>query len=261
MTARFSQLLWAVLIYLLICGLYWVHSPSLYSYLNSITAWAKVSSNQSRLLEPIFLGKVFFQFTTLFWETFFIMSFNNSTSSTDVSAVPVASWTYLSCIFTVATILSIFCNGVLILFFITDRDLRTPFNIYMINVLTANFLCSCVQNPLEVVNNIYPNFWLGPSVCTLYQYGAYVLQVVFDDHPSMYQCLFTRNTCTVGTLTSWQSRESISTVLCHFIRFKRLNDQGGATVEIESCDCQEMRGPTIYKTRVNRIVSGKYFSQ
>ena len=69
-TARFSQLLWAVLIYLLICGLYWVHSPGLYSYLNSITACSKVNSNQSRRLASIFLEKVFFQFSPLFWETY-----------------------------------------------------------------------------------------------------------------------------------------------------------------------------------------------
>lgn len=90
-----------------------------------------------------------------------------------------ATWTYLPCLFTFATILSILFNGSLMLVFITDRDLRTPFNVYMMNLLTANFLCSAVQNPLEIINSIYPTFWLGPQVCTLYQYGAYVLQVIY----------------------------------------------------------------------------------
>ena len=50
---------------------------------------------------------------------------------------------------------------------------------------------------------------------------------------------------TVGPLISWQSRDSISTVLCHFVRFKSPNEQGGATVESEPRDCQDMRGPTV----------------
>ena len=44
---------------------------------------------------------------------------------------------------------------------------------------------------------------------------------------------------------SWQSRDSISTVLCHFVRFRSPNEQGGATVEIESRDCHETRGSTV----------------
>ena len=43
---------------------------------------------------------------------------------------------------------------------------------------------------------------------------------------------------------SW-SRDSISTVLCHSIPFKRPNEQGGATVEIESRDKEDMREPTV----------------
>ena len=34
----------------------------------------------------------------------------------------------------------------------------------------------------------------------------------------------------------------MSTVLCHSVAFNSPNEQGGATVEIESCDCQDMRG-------------------
>ena len=50
---------------------------------------------------------------------------------------------------------------------------------------------------------------------------------------------------TVESLISWQSRDSISTVLCHSIGFRSPNEQSGATVEIKSRDCQDMRGCTL----------------
>ena len=50
---------------------------------------------------------------------------------------------------------------------------------------------------------------------------------------------------TVEPLISWQSHDSISTVLCHSISFNSPNKQGGATVEIGSRDCQDMRGPSV----------------
>ena len=43
-----------------------------------------------------------------------------------------------------------------------------------------------------------------------------------------------------------QSRDSLSTAVCHSIRFKSPNELGGATVEIESRDCQGTRGSTVY---------------
>ena len=51
---------------------------------------------------------------------------------------------------------------------------------------------------------------------------------------------------TVKPLMSWQSRDSISIVLCHSVRFESPNKQGGATVEIESGDCPDMGGPTTH---------------
>ena len=50
---------------------------------------------------------------------------------------------------------------------------------------------------------------------------------------------------TVQSLISRQSRDSISTVLCHSTQFKSWNDQCGATVEIESRDCPDMRDSTL----------------
>ena len=88
-----------------------------------------------------------------------------------------AQWAALPKIFTVATTLSILFNCLLMLVFALDRNLHTPFNVYLINLLTANLLLSTIQNPLEIINNVYPTaFWPGPTVCTFYIYAQYVLQ-------------------------------------------------------------------------------------
>ena len=46
---------------------------------------------------------------------------------------------------------------------------------------------------------------------------------------------------TVEPVISWPSRDSTSTVQCYSVRSKSPNEQGGATVEIESCDWQGLR--------------------
>ena len=53
---------------------------------------------------------------------------------------------------------------------------------------------------------------------------------------------------TVDSLISWQSRDSISTGLCHFIQIKSPNDEGGATIEVESRDFQDVRDFTVATT-------------
>ena len=47
---------------------------------------------------------------------------------------------------------------------------------------------------------------------------------------------------TVESLMSWQSRDPISTVLCHSKLLESPNEQGGATVGSKSRDCQDMKG-------------------
>ena len=64
-------------------------------------------------------------------------------------------------------------------------------------------------------------------------------------------------TTTVEPLKSIRSRDLISTVLCHSIPFERPNEQGGATVEIESRDRGDMREPTVSGGLSSRIWKGK----
>ena len=59
--------------------------------------------------------------------------------------------------------------------------------------------------------------------------------------------------------TPEQSRDSISTVLCHWIRFNNPSEQGGDTVEIESRDCQNMRGSTVKSEQFQPFFQRKLF--
>ena len=63
--------------------------------------------------------------------------------------------------------------------------------------------------------------------------------------PYNYICSKWTVVCTVASLISIQSRDSISTLLCPSIRFKSTNDQCGATVEIESRNCMLMGAATV----------------
>ena len=69
-------------------------------------------------------------------------------------------------------------------------------------------------------------------------------------------------TCTVESLTAGQTRDWISTVFYHLVRLESPNDPCGATVGIESRDCQDMRDSIVCVTvyvpghiEVNRLVS------
>ena len=55
--------------------------------------------------------------------------------------------------------------------------------------------------------------------------------------------------CTVELLISLQSRDSISTVLCHSRRFNGPNEQDGATVDIESSHCQDVRSSIVFEKK------------
>ena len=58
-----------------------------------------------------------------------------------------------------------------------------------------------------------------------------------------------RRVNTVSSLMSPRSRDSISTGLCHSTPFERPNEQGGATVEIESRDRRDMKEPTVLPSK------------
>ena len=67
---------------------------------------------------------------------------------------------------------------------------------------------------------------------------------------ALFLCTENRLYSTVEPLKSWQSHDLIFTVSCHSLRFKSPNEQGGTRVEIESRDCQDLKGSTIQSSHL-----------
>ena len=69
----------------------------------------------------------------------------------------------------------------------------------------------------------------------------------FTDHENQKRTLKWIFSNTVEPLISPRSRGSISTLLCHSMPFERPNEQGDATVDIESRDRGDMKEFTLSK--------------
>ena len=89
---------------------------------------------------------------------------NNSTDNNPLFWTPISSFIIFILISGISTNLSV------ILLFLKNASLRTPFTIYLVNLLLANMMCSVVYYPFELLNNFYAVWWTGSAVCTFYQY-------------------------------------------------------------------------------------------
>lgn len=86
------------------------------------------------------------------------------------------SWNFPAVYTTVCSILVIIFNGSVLVAILINHDLRTrPFSIYLMFLMTFNICFVASQNPLEVINDIYPTWWLSAGWCRLYHYSQNVL--------------------------------------------------------------------------------------
>ncbi|OQV11952.1 hypothetical protein BV898_13747 [Hypsibius exemplaris] len=60
--------------------------------------------------------------------------------------------------------------------FILRSHLRTSFNIYLMNLATANFLYALIQNPPDVINHLYNGWFLGSFYCSVLIFGLYIFE-------------------------------------------------------------------------------------
>ncbi|GAV02954.1 hypothetical protein RvY_13454 [Ramazzottius varieornatus] len=90
------------------------------------------------------------------------------------SAVPVFSLI----IFIAATV----ANGFVLYLFARHRHLRTPFNIYVLNLVIATLIETLLQLPLYLINNLRPHWWLGSTACSIYLYGNTIQGVMVCSH-------------------------------------------------------------------------------
>ena len=114
-----------------------------------------------------------------------ISSNDSLLSNTNVTTDPaLLQWNALSAFTLVLLITGTLGNGGLLLLFLKDRTLRTPFNVYLINLLTANFVCVVFLYPMDLMTNLHSSHWLlGNRACSLYIYTTYVIEAgIFHSH-------------------------------------------------------------------------------
>lgn len=86
----------------------------------------------------------------------------------------VAEWSAFAISTLIIFLLVLSTNGVTLCMFIKDNRLRTPFGVFLMFLLAANILFALLQNPLEIINNLYPKWWLGSGWCSVYIYATYI---------------------------------------------------------------------------------------
>ncbi|OQV19859.1 hypothetical protein BV898_06129 [Hypsibius exemplaris] len=107
----------------------------------------------------------------------------NLTTKRDVSP----QWTLIPIFYIVTAVVGFLGNGTILFLFAWDRTLRRKykaFNVYVVNLLSANMCCILVMYPLSIITHIYPTSWyLGEPACGLLIYALDVLEaVVINSH-------------------------------------------------------------------------------
>lgn len=97
----------------------------------------------------------------------------NTTIYNNATASPIASWNVrvFPIFFCIATIV---LDGVVLALLLRAESRRRPFTIYLICLLGTNMVYAVIQNPLDILHDIRPGWWLGKSACTTYLYSNYV---------------------------------------------------------------------------------------
>lgn len=73
------------------------------------------------------------------------------------------------------TLVSWLCNGAVLITFLKNRHLVTPFTVYLICLLACDLVQGAVMNPLDTIDSISTYFWMGTIACNVWQYTNYVI--------------------------------------------------------------------------------------
>ncbi|XP_055353924.1 5-hydroxytryptamine receptor 1D-like [Paramacrobiotus metropolitanus] len=87
----------------------------------------------------------------------------------------VAEWDLIPAVEVVVCPWVIVSNTVVLSVFIKNRRMHVPFNVYLFSLLIANICLAILGNPLDIVNFIFPTWWLGQIACDVYLYALYVM--------------------------------------------------------------------------------------
>lgn len=101
----------------------------------------------------------------------------------------VRGWNYSATIFAIFTWLTFLFNGFLMILFIKEKHLRTPFTVYLMNLFCANLNLNC-ENPLRMLNVMKQERFGDLVLCSIEKYNDWIsLAVVLFSHFLIYSQL------------------------------------------------------------------------
>lgn len=86
------------------------------------------------------------------------------------------TWKFTSIFSLVIAMLVVMSNGSLLLSLLVNRELRSrPFSVYLVCLMTFNICGAVIHDPLKIINDIYPMWWLGVGWCIVYCFAQNLL--------------------------------------------------------------------------------------
>ncbi|XP_055349188.1 5-hydroxytryptamine receptor 1D-like [Paramacrobiotus metropolitanus] len=105
------------------------------------------------------------------------MTLHNHTSILllDTSNSSAYTWSFTPISEMVISPVAVVLNAYCLFVFLIKRELRTPFNVYLRNLLFANLIYTVLNNPLGIVDALFHTWPLGATACNVYTYSLSAL--------------------------------------------------------------------------------------
>jgi 7 transmembrane receptor (rhodopsin family) len=111
------------------------------------------------------------------WMNCSVSNLSRSQNSTKFLAqIRGPDWHFITIYNLTVAILSFMANGTVMMTFLLKSSLRKPFNVYLINLVTANFLFACMASPVSLLNNLFSGWWLSQTYCSVGLYSQRILE-------------------------------------------------------------------------------------
>ncbi|OQV12053.1 hypothetical protein BV898_13703 [Hypsibius exemplaris] len=145
------------------------------------------------------------------WDNHSRTSTNESVRIND-STYPTVQWSGLPIFQVFAGISGLIGNSVIFFVIACNRPLWSAFNVYVLNLIVANWLNMVTYAPLDILLNLYNYKWpMGQAWCSYYLIGSWYLQeVVYNSH----QLIAIMRIWAVTLPVSYARHQSIRTSVC-----------------------------------------------
>lgn len=102
-----------------------------------------------------------------------MLEHNSTENHTD--SLYTAHWSGTSIVSLTNSILTFMLNGLVLYTFARERQLWSSFNVYVINLLLANFIYSIGNTPTDLFHDLFEVYWLSSAWCTVDLYFQWTI--------------------------------------------------------------------------------------